>query len=64
MNDFLTCVIFCFHFQLKQTCDILCDRVGAVVKIEDMTIQSRLWWYGHAMHGDINSHINEVMEVE
>ena len=30
------------------------DRAGAVVKIEDMIIQSRLEWYGHVLHGDIN----------
>ena len=35
--------------------DLLCDRVGVVVKIEGMTIQSHLWWYGHAMHGNISS---------
>ena len=29
-----------------------------------MIIQSYLWWYGHVMHGDINSQICEVMEVE
>ena len=45
--------------------DVLCDTVGVVVKIENMIIQSRLRWYGHAMHGDINSQIHEViMEVE
>ena len=37
--------------------DVLCDRVGVVVKIEDMIIQSCLQWYGHVMHGDINSQI-------
>ena len=35
--------------------DVLRDRVGVVVKIEDMIIQSFLQWYGHIMHGDINS---------
>ena len=44
--------------------DILRDRVGVVVKIEDMIIQSCLWWYGHVMCGDINSQTCEVMEVE
>ena len=44
--------------------NVLRDRVGVVVKIEDMIIQSRLRWYGHVMHGDINSQIREVMEVE
>ena len=32
--------------------------------IEDMIIQSRLRWYGHVMHGDINSQIRKVVEVE
>ena len=44
--------------------DVLRDRVGVAVKIEDMIIQSRLRWYGHVMHVDINSQIREVMEVE
>ena len=43
--------------------DVLRDRVGVVVKIEDI-IQSRLRWYGHVMRGDISSQILEVMEVE
>ena len=34
--------------------DVLSDRVGVVVNIEDI-IQSRLWWYGHVMHEDISS---------
>ena len=29
-----------------------------------MIIQSRLWWYGHVIRGDINSQIREVTEVE
>ena len=36
--------------------DILCNRLGVVAKIEDI-IQNHLWWYGHVMHGDINSQI-------
>ena len=44
--------------------DVLRDRVGLVMKIEDMIIQSRLRWYGHVMRGDINSQISEVMKVE
>ena len=36
----------------------------SVVKIEDMIIQSRLWWYGHFMRAYISSQIREVMEVE
>ena len=44
--------------------DVLRNRVGVVVKIEDMIIQSRLRWYGHVMHGDINSQIREVMEAQ
>ena len=44
--------------------DVLCNRVGVVGKIENMTIQTRLQWYGHVMHGDINFQIREVMEVK
>ena len=44
--------------------DVLCDRVGVVVKIEDMIIQSCPRWYGHVMRGDINSQIHEVLKVE
>ena len=44
--------------------DVLRDKVGVVVKMEDMITQSRLRWYGHVMRGDINSQIREVMEVE
>ena len=44
--------------------DVLLDRVGVVVKIEDMIIQGRLRWYGHVMRGDMISQIREVMEVE
>ena len=35
--------------------DVLSDRVGVVVKMEDMIIQSCLQWYGHVMRGDISS---------
>ena len=42
--------------------DVLCDSVIVCdSEIEDI---SRLWWYGHAMCGDINSQICEVMELE
>ena len=44
--------------------DILRDMVGAVVKIEDMIIQSRFRWYSHAIRRDINSEIREVIELE
>ena len=44
--------------------DALRDRMGVVVKIEDMIIQSRLRWYGHNMCGEINSQIREVVELE
>ena len=37
--------------------NVLLDRKYVVVKIEDMIIQSLMWWYGHVMHGDINSQI-------
>ena len=44
--------------------DVLRDRVGVFLKIEDMIIQSCLRWYRHVMCRDINSQIQEVMEVE
>ena len=44
--------------------DVLRDRVGVVVKIEDTIIQNRLRWYGHVIRRDINSQIREVMELE
>ena len=43
--------------------DVLRDNVDVAVKIEDMIIQSRLRWYGHAMRGNINFQIRKVMEV-
>ena len=43
--------------------DILRDRVGVVMKIEDMIIHIHLRWYGH-VHGDIILQIREAMEVE
>ena len=44
--------------------DVVCDREGVVMKTEDMIIQSRLQWYGHVMHGDIDCQILKVKEVE
>ena len=44
--------------------DVLRDRVGVIMKIEDMIIQGPLRWYSHVVHGDINSQIREVMEFE
>ena len=44
--------------------NVLRERLGVVVKIEDMIIQNLLRWYGHVMHGDINSQMHEVMEPE
>ena len=41
--------------------DVLRDRVGVVVKIEDMIFQSHLHWYGHVTRGEINSQILEVI---
>ena len=35
--------------------DVLRYRMGVVVKIENVTIQSRLQWHLHVMHGDIKS---------
>ena len=45
-------------------CRLMFLVIGCVVKTEDMIVQSRLWWYGHIMRGDINSQIREVLEVE
>ena len=44
--------------------DLLRDKVGIAVKIEDIIIQCLLRWYGHVMREDINSQIREVMEVQ
>ena len=44
--------------------DVLWDRVGVIMKIKDMIIQSRLLWYGHAIHRDVKSQVHEVMELE
>ena len=44
--------------------DVLQDRVGVVMMIEDFTIIRHLWWYGHVICRDINSQICEVVEHE
>ena len=44
--------------------DLLRDRVGVVVKIEDFIIQRRLRWYGDVIRRDTSSQIREVMEHE
>ena len=44
--------------------DVLQDRVGVFVKLEDMIIQSRLRLYGYVICRDINSQIREVMMLE
>ena len=44
--------------------DVIRDRVGVVVKIEDMIFQSCMLCYGHVRRRDINSQIREVMELE
>ena len=44
--------------------DVLGDKVGVVLKIENMIFKNRLPWYDHVMREDINSQICEVMEVE
>ena len=48
----------------RVSADVLFDRVGVVVKTEDMIIQIRLRWYGHVMRRNIISQIRKVMEVE
>ena len=44
--------------------DVLWNRVGVVVTIEDFIIQRRLRWYGYVIRRDISSQIREVMEHE
>ena len=48
----------------KVLIDFLCDRVGVVVKINEMIMQSHLQWYGHAICQVINYQIREVLEIE
>ena len=48
----------------RSSTDVLFDRLGVVVKIEDMIIQSRMRWCGHVMRGGTNSQMREVVEVE
>ena len=40
------------------------DRVDVVLKVDDMIIQSYLWWCDHVIHRDISSQICGVVEVE
>ena len=56
--------MMCERLVDKVSTEILRDRVGVVVKIEDMIIQTSLQWYGCVLHGDIDSQIHEVIEVE
>ena len=44
--------------------DVLRDRVGAVVVMEDFIIQRCLRWYGHVIRGDISSQIREVWSMK
>ena len=44
--------------------DAFCDRMGVVVKMEVMIIQSHLPWYGHVMRANINPQICGDTEVE
>ena len=44
--------------------DVLLDRVGVAVKVEDVIIQSRLRWYGQVIRRDINSQRRGFMELE
>ena len=47
---------------VRVSTNVLRDRVG--VSVKDMIIESRLRWYDHVMHGDTNSQIRKVIEVE
>ena len=44
--------------------NVLWDRVDVVSKINDMIIQSYLWWCDHVIHRDISSQICGAAEVE
>ena len=44
--------------------DVLCDIVDVVVKIEDVTIQSLLRWYGHVMRRDIDFQIRKLWKFK
>ena len=43
--------------------DVLKERLGVVVKIEDILLDSCLQWCGHVIHGD-KSQVRGVMELE
>ena len=49
---------------VRVSTEVLRDRVGVVVTIEDFIIQRRLRWYGYVIRRDISSQIREVMEYE
>ena len=44
--------------------DVLRDRIGVIVEIEDMIMQSHMRRHGHVIHRDFKSSIREVMELE
>ena len=44
--------------------EFLRDKVGVVVKIRDLIIQSHLRCCGHAIRRDISSQIRAVMELQ
>ena len=44
--------------------DVLCDMVDAVVKIEDVIIQSLLRWYGRVMRRDIDFQIRKLWKLK
>ena len=38
---------------VRLSTDVLRGKVDVAVKIEDMIIQNRLWWYSHVMRGTL-----------
>ena len=50
-------LFFCLMCEVRLV--VLRNTVGDVVKIEDIIIQSYLWWYSHVMLGNIDSQICE-----
>lgn len=44
--------------------DVLGERVGGVVKTQDMLIHNRWQWHCHVVRQDTNSQIPEVQELE
>ena len=57
-------MIFELRLVGRVSTDVLQDRVGVVVKMEDMIMQSHLQRYAHVILQGIISQIREVMELQ